>query len=242
TDTVSPTTAAPVAHFASALHVAALDVASTSSAPLVTTADVAIMLSGSNDPPVIDPVATQKLTELPDTTGSLEPDALTVHTTLAYPDLSDTGHTAIVTAVTASGATAGLVLDNAQLLTLLQPGTIAKAAGSDVGSADFVFSASDSAFDFLADGQTLVLNYTVAVDDHHGGIGTQDIPIEIMGADDAPQIVSGGGGDTAHFVVQEDSRSVATIHATDPDQGATIEYSIVGGVNANLFQIDAATS
>jgi VCBS repeat-containing protein len=241
TDTVAPTTAAPVAHFASALHLAAFDAASTSSNLLVTTGDLAITLSGVNDAPVIDPVAPQKLMEMPNTTGSSVPDTVTVHTTFTDPDLSDTGHTASVTGVVATGATTGLVLDSAQLLALLQPGMVAKAAGSSAGSADFVFSASDGAFDFLADGRTLNLNYTVAVDDHHGGVGTQNIPIEIMGADDAPQIVSGGGGDTATYVVHKHSLDVATIQATDPDQDAKIAYSIVGGADDSLFQIDAAT-
>ena len=37
------------------------------------------------------------------------------------------------------------------------------------GSEIWKFSAPDSYFDYLADGETVTLTYTVEVDDHHGG-------------------------------------------------------------------------
>ena len=38
------------------------------------------------------------------------------------------------------------------------------------GSANWTYSVEDSKFDFLADGETLTLNYVASVDDGHGGV------------------------------------------------------------------------
>jgi len=90
------------------------------------------------------------------------------------------------------------------------------------------------------------LGYTVAVDDHHGGISTQAVTIVINGTDDASVITSGGGGATAHYIIEDvdgdkGPTEVTTIKAADVDQGDTVTYSIVGGANAKLFAINPAT-
>ena len=60
-------------------------------------------------------------------------------------------------------------------------------------------------------------------------------------ANHPPVIASDGGGDTASVIITDDSRYVATVHASDPDPQPTIKYSIVGGADAKLFSIDPAT-
>ena len=57
----------------------------------------------------------------------------------------------------------------------------------------------------------------------------------------APVITSDGGGNTASIIVTDDSRYVATVHATDPDPGTTIKYSIAGGADQKLLTIDPKT-
>ncbi|MFB9985771.1 cadherin-like domain-containing protein, partial [Mesorhizobium kowhaii] len=57
----------------------------------------------------------------------------------------------------------------------------------------------------------------------------------------APAITSNGGGDTAQVSVAENATAVTTVSATDPDAGDTLTYSIVGGADSGLFQIDATT-
>jgi VCBS repeat-containing protein len=57
----------------------------------------------------------------------------------------------------------------------------------------------------------------------------------------SPSISSNGGGDTAVVSVGENTTGVTTVTASDPDAGAILEYSIVGGADAAKFQIDAAT-
>src|SRR5262245_53939026 len=137
---------------------------------LTASQDVVITINGINDAPTIGAIATQSLPELPNTTGSDTPDAITVHATFTDPDLSNTNFTTAVTAVAASGATAGLELGTAALQALLTPGTVHKDAGVATGIADFDFSAPDKTFDYLADGQKLALTYTMSIDDHHGGV------------------------------------------------------------------------
>jgi Ca2+-binding RTX toxin-like protein len=57
----------------------------------------------------------------------------------------------------------------------------------------------------------------------------------------APVITSDGGSDTASVNVAENGTAVTTVTATDPDAGATLTYSIVGGADAAKFTVDANT-
>ena len=57
--------------------------------------------------------------------------------------------------------------------------------------------------------------------------------------DNAPVIISNGGGAAAAINVVENSLAVTTIAATDPDGPVALTYRIAGGADAALFQIDA---
>ncbi len=54
----------------------------------------------------------------------------------------------------------------------------------------------------------------------------------------APVINSNGGGDSASVNVPENSTTVTTVTATDPDVGTTLTYSINGGADAGRFTIN----
>lgn len=56
-----------------------------------------------------------------------------------------------------------------------------------------------------------------------------------------PHITSNGGGASSDIEIAERTQAVTTVHATDADAGDTLGYSITGGADAALFQIDAAT-
>ncbi len=56
-----------------------------------------------------------------------------------------------------------------------------------------------------------------------------------------PVITSNGGGTTGSIQIAENGRSVTTVVATDTDTGDELAYSIVGGADAALFEIDEVT-
>ncbi len=70
---------------------------------------------------------------------------------------------------------------------------------------------------------------------------TQTIQLTILNANEAPAIISGGGGTNATASVAEGVMAVITVTATDPDAGSTLTFSIVGGADQGLFTINATT-
>ena len=107
------------------------------------------------------------------------------------------------------------------------PLTVVQGAGNgNNGSATWTYSVPDHLFDFLAEGETLTLNYVVQVDDGHGGVVSTPITVSINGADvnvegtnDLPTIVE---ADTtpAGAVTEDHAATLAangTITFNDPD-------------------------
>jgi VCBS repeat-containing protein len=68
------------------------------------------------------------------------------------------------------------------------------AENTNYGSAAWAYSVSDQAFDFLAPGNTLILNYAAQVDDGHGGVVTQQFAVTIN--TEAPPVVLPEGVNT----------------------------------------------
>jgi hypothetical protein len=64
--------------------------------------------------------------------------------------------------------------------------------------------------------------------------------VSVLPANDAPVIVSDGGGDTAAVSIPENTTAVTTVVASDPDS-SSLTYSIVGGSDAGKFQINASS-
>ncbi|MBR0842863.1 VCBS domain-containing protein [Bradyrhizobium liaoningense] len=107
------------------------------------------------------------------------------------------------------------------------PLTVVQGAGNgNNGSATWTYSVPDHLFDFLAEGETLTLNYVVQVDDGHGGVVSTPITVSINGADvnvegtnDLPTIVEDSTTPTG--AVQEDTAATllagGTIAFNDPD-------------------------
>jgi VCBS repeat-containing protein len=96
-------------------------------------------------------------------------------------------------------------------------------------------------YDYLALGQTEVVNFKFKVSDGLSDSNTVTIPITINGRNDLAAIDSNGGGATASISIPENTTAVTTVHATDPDLSNTITYSISGGADAGLFNIDGVT-
>jgi VCBS repeat-containing protein len=70
---------------------------------------------------------------------------------------------------------------------------------------------------------------------------SQAVVVTVTNVNEAPVIDSDGAGATATKSVPENTTAVTTVHATDPDAGTTLAYSIVGGADAAKFSINAAT-
>ncbi|MEX0957527.1 MAG: tandem-95 repeat protein [Rhizobiaceae bacterium] len=167
-----------------------------------------VTIAGTNDAPVIDAIAQTDLHEQTD--GSVL--TTTIAVTFTDVDLGDIDHMAVVTAVTASGETGSLALGEAELIALIIPGMVTKAAGSSDGSVDLAFSAAASAFDYLSPGETVVLTYTLAFDDGDGGVAQQTFVVTITGTNDAPVI---GTGDDSATLVELTGQTGSTAELTD---------------------------
>ncbi|HEX3116704.1 MAG TPA: VCBS domain-containing protein [Bradyrhizobium sp.] len=160
------------------------------------TRPVTIIVTGTDDTPHITSGAqTGTITELfnpsqPNPTGSTTPDTASGAVTFTDVDLSDT-HTVTVTGVVASGVTTGLPA-NATVLGWISLGALTDTTGTGLGGSDgWSFSAQDKSFDYLAVGESVTLTYTVQVDDHHGGLTSQDVVVTVTGTNDTPHITSG---------------------------------------------------
>lgn len=147
--------------------------------------------AGPGGPPVIasGTTAAGAYTELAGATGSSSVGSASG--TIHFTDTSTTpSDTATITGVSASGSISGL-RDNAALLTLLSLGSVSEPSGGNAGSVSWNFATADSAFDYLAAGETVTLTYAVQIANPSGSV-TQNITVTITGSNDAPSVVSSG--------------------------------------------------
>lgn len=154
---------------------------------------VKIIVTGTDDKPVFNMITMATVTEQANQTLSLSPDTVHVALNFTDDDLTNTGYTASVIAVSASGATAGLLpgpLGDAELMAFYHVDNVIKNSGSSAGTIKTTFSAPDLAFDYLAAGQHLDITYTVQLDDHAGGVSTQTITVTVVGTNDKPVYLS----------------------------------------------------
>jgi len=79
---------------------------------------------------------------------------------------------------------------------------------------------------------------TVRTNDSAGNTGSDDFTVAINAL---PVISSNGGGATATLQMPEKTTRVTDVDASDADAGDQLAYSITGGADAALFQIDSTT-
>lgn len=96
---------------------------------------------------------------------------------------------------------------------------------------------------FEAPGDSNVNNiYDVTVTASDGTLSdTQSLKVTVTNVNEAPTITSNGGGASASLIVDEKVPFITKVVATDPDAATSFVYSIHGGADAALFNIDAAT-
>ncbi|UWU79715.1 VCBS domain-containing protein [Bradyrhizobium huanghuaihaiense] len=177
---------------------------------------VKITITGTDDKPVINMTTAATVTEQANQTLSLTPDTVHVALNFTDDDLANTGHTATVTGVSASGATAGLLpgpFGNAELMSFFHVDNVIKTSGSSTGTINTTFSAPDLAFDYLSAGQHLDITYTVQLDDHAGGISSQTVTVTVVGTNDRPLFLS--CPESAALVEDQNLDSSGNLHAGD---------------------------
>jgi hypothetical protein len=89
-------------------------------------------------------------------------------------------------------------------------------------------------------GTNNIYNVTVQVSD---GVlvDAQAIAVTVINFNEAPVITSDGGGDTASVNVAENTTSVTTVTAIDPDADTMLTYSISGGADFDKFTIGSSS-
>src|SRR3954470_8486536 len=175
------------------------------------TQTVKVTVTGTDDKAVINVTPVVTVLEQTDTTLSLTPDTAGITLNFTDDDLTNTGHTATVIAASATGNTSGLIFGSAELMSFYQVDNVMKASGSSAGTINTTFSAADLAFDYLAAGEHLNITYTVRLDDHAGGISTQDVQVTGIGTNDKPIYLS--GPESAHFIEDQNVDSSGNLAA-----------------------------
>ncbi len=127
--------------------------------------------------------------------------------------------------------------------------TFSIAGGAD--AAKFQINPTTGALSFIAapnfeaptdSGGNNVYDVVVKVADAAGLSDTQSIEVTVADvAENAPVIVSNGGGVTAPVSVAENTFEVTTVVATDADLGDSRIYSLAGGADAAKFTINPTT-
>ena len=109
--------------------------------------------------------------------------------------------------------------------------------GSSTGVLSFVTAPN---FELPADaGGNNIYDVTVQVSDGHTGTDTQAIAVTVKDVvENLPPTITSGAGDTAAVSVAENTTTVTTVKASDPDAGQTLSYSIVPGGDGAKFKID----
>ena len=204
------------------------------------TASSSITVTAVNDPPVITvgggDSASKTLAET-DTTLATS-GTLTVNDV----DLSDTV-TPSVTGVVLGGTTGGLVSGDVLGMLTVGPGSIAANPG-DSNNLNWAFNSGAQAFDFLDDGESLTLTYTVRATDNNSATDNRAVVITINGTNDAP-LITVGGGDAASAAMAETNTTLTgsgTLTVTDADLSDSVSPSVfsvaLGGTTGGLVSGD----
>jgi len=157
---------------------------------------VTITVHGSEDAPVITSTAQSAVvTEDADLSPNENKETHTQSGAVTFTDadLSDKPTGSITHTVVTSTLANGYVLTQGERDALVNAFTIDAAAfdaATGAGSIGWHYAIADSTLDFLGKNDQVALTYTVQVDDHNGGVETQDVLVTVHGSEDAPVITS----------------------------------------------------
>ena len=211
-----------------------------------------LSISGSYDQPQITvAMAGTSFTEFRNASSQ----ALTASGTLGFNDVDAADTANVVFSLKTPASWNGGTL-SPSLKTSLEAGftlTTATSGLTSPGTVGWTYSASNLNLDFLGQGQSITLTYTVSITDPRGGIGTDDVTITINGSNDGPVVTNGPSAllgtvtEAGHLnngaLVVGTSTVSGTLSATDLDSGASRTWSIAGTPSTTYgsIAIDAST-
>ena len=145
--------------------------------------DIVVTITGMNDVPEIS-------IELGDSAAEtiIETDStLTVSGTLSVEDvdLKDSVSFVKLNTITKSGALSGLTLSDAELIDMFEVSGAISNTGT-AGTLNWTFDSNGESFDYLTNTDSLVLTYTVQVEDSQRTTAIQNVVITISGTNDVP--------------------------------------------------------
>ena len=174
-----------------------------------TTHDITITVTGTNDTPAIEGASTltDDITEQAGLTGDAT--VLTATGTIAFSDVDTTDQHSVPTPTFVSAVWS----DGAPLVS--DPGGLAfGAVNQGADTVGWTYSIADSALDFLALNETLIVTYDVAVMDDSGAAndtsGADQIVVTMTGTNDKP-LVEGSSTLTDGITEQADMTGSATV-------------------------------
>jgi VCBS repeat-containing protein len=191
------------------------------------TTTLTVTINGSNDAPEITLGAGDSTAD----DSLIETDAgLSASGTLTLSDV-DTSNDVTTTAldtVTTGGTYSGPLPTDAQLFDMFNAsGTLAAGDQESANGINWTFDSGSETFDFLPEGETLTLTYTVRATDSFGATDDQTVTITITGTNDTPVAVA----DTA--AVSEDGTDQSGY-----DDGSADTTVIAGDVLENDSDVD----
>lgn len=196
----------------------------------VTTVDgathvIAVQLHGVNDAPVISVLGSDSdAAALAETNASLQAGGTLSVTDV---DLRDTVTASVDSVAVTSGDTGGI--NNASFLSMLSVDDVAViASGGSDGVINWLFDSENESFNFLDNGDSLVLTYDVSVVDSNGATDEHTVQITITGTNDAPEPNPQGLGDQKN----EDFESITPVDISsgfsDADSDDVLSFTATG--------------
>ena len=191
------------------------------------TETVTITITGMNDAPVITVEMGDNDTEtLPETDSAL---MATGTLTVTDVDTTDTVMASVVEVITAGDDTDPPAPDNATLLAMLTLDPLAIIGNTETTNPlNWSFNSSPEVFNYLAEGDSLELYYTVEVLDDNGASDTHTVMIEITGTNDAPEITLTGSDSAAETLLETDASLMVSgsLTVTDADVTDVVTASV----------------
>ncbi|MGI9213676.1 MAG: VCBS domain-containing protein, partial [Methylococcaceae bacterium] len=117
-------------------------------------------------------------------------------------------------------------------------GTKTDSTGTGQGTQPWTFTKPDSAFDFLAAGETVAAVYTVTIKDNQNAEVTQDVTVTITGTNDAPDITVGDNNSASATLTEtSDGNGISTTGVNTSGTLTVTDVDITNTVTASVLSV-----